>query len=267
MHHRDKHGKKTKMMHQSQHDEGILLDIEATDDDGEKIAVKLVRNDEQQLVLTTHRDGEEKVRIVADGPIGDLIASALASVELEDLLDDDDLARVQNAIASRKDAMPRMRIRREMVGGGAKSAKATIVKEIELPAHTGTHYDMSHHRDGGMDLPEILVPLGLFAMIGFIVYFSVKSRRDQRMAIIEQGPDAIKHLETPREPRNSMRQGYLYTAISLGLIAAGIADYFLDINGVAYLVGGLLGAGLGLLAYEHSKDKAQQADEQQPGEE
>lgn len=231
--------------------DGVLLDIQTRTDEGKDVVVKLIRNDEGQMELTTLVDGEEKVRVIADGPIGKLVAKALTELELEDILDEDAVAEVSEALSSR-DVMPRIKMMREIHNGrDDREVTATIVKDV----HSYRHGARQGHDDGfNPEILGLIIPLGLFLLVGFIVYFSVKSRRDQRMAIISQGPEAIKHLsEEPRPPRDSRRQGLLYTGISLGLVVVGVIDYLQDINNVAYLIGGLLGAGVGLLIYDRGR--------------
>jgi len=66
---------------------------------------------------------------------------------------------------------------------------------------------------------QILVPLGLFAMIFGVVYLGVTTRNRERMALIERGADPTL-FETRKKENNSgaMKIGLFFMGIGLGVV-------------------------------------------------
>jgi len=68
---------------------------------------------------------------------------------------------------------------------------------------------------------QILVPLGLFAMIFGIVYLGVTTRNRERMALIERGADPTL-FETKKKANTSgsMKVGLFFFGIGVGVVVA-----------------------------------------------
>ena len=68
---------------------------------------------------------------------------------------------------------------------------------------------------------EILVPLGMFAMIFGIVYMGVTTRNRERMALIERGADPTL-FETRKKADSGgvMKVGLFFFGIGVGIVVA-----------------------------------------------
>ncbi len=101
--------------------------------------------------------------------------------------------------------------------------------------------------------PEVLVPLGFFAMIYGLVYLGV--RRKERTALIEHDKDA-KIFNMESNTSLSLKYALLLIGLALGSLIGNILEVTTEINdSVAYFSMILFFGGLGLIIFYLIKKK------------
>src|SRR6056297_807002 len=95
--------------------------------------------------------------------------------------------------------------------------------------------------------PEVLVPLGFFAMIYGLVYLGV--RKKERRALVEHDKDA-KIFNMESNVSLSLKYALLLIGLALGSLIGNILEVTTEINeSVAYFSMILFFGGLGLTIY------------------
>ena len=111
-------------------------------------------------------------------------------------------------------------------------------------------------------MEEVLVPLGVFAMIFGIVYFSVTTRHKERIKLIESGADP-ELFRTPNRKGRAIRIGFLLIGIGIGLFVGNlVATYTVIKTGVAMPSMILLIGGIFLLIGNKLANDAEAKDEE-----
>ncbi len=94
---------------------------------------------------------------------------------------------------------------------------------------------------------EILVPLGMFAMIVAIVYLVV--RKKERLTLIQHGADASS-LKMDKESNGSLKFGLLLIGIAAGILLGNIISASSSMQEeVAYFSMTFICGGISLLIY------------------
>ncbi|MBI9066166.1 MAG: hypothetical protein JEZ09_02665 [Salinivirgaceae bacterium] len=94
----------------------------------------------------------------------------------------------------------------------------------------------------------IIINLGLFTAIVLAIYYNVKARNKERMALIEKGVDISEIYKKKDRKAGFFKFGMIMVGISIGLLFAVILTKFnLFPDVVAYFIGILLFGGLSVL--------------------
>lgn len=100
--------------------------------------------------------------------------------------------------------------------------------------------------------PEIFIPISFFASVVLVVYFVMRSRTKERLALIEKG-GVLPSLKSNDSPNSALKSGLFLTGLSLGFFVGLWISYAMGIekNSAVFLVGSLslLFAGLGLILF------------------
>ena len=106
---------------------------------------------------------------------------------------------------------------------------------------------------------EILVPLGVFAMIVAIVYLVV--RKKERLALIQHGV-AASSLKMDKESNGSLKFGLLLIGIAVGILLGNLISTSSSMQEeVAYFSMTFICGGLSLLIYYMITKKQAKEDE------
>lgn len=110
-----------------------------------------------------------------------------------------------------------------------------------------------------MQAEEILIPLGVFALVFGIVYIKSTTLHRQRMAMIEKGMDPAT-LDGGSGKHGSLRLGMLMAGIGLGLLIGWFADHVIfkeewGENPMPYFIGVLLCGGGALIGHSRMMEK------------
>lgn len=97
-------------------------------------------------------------------------------------------------------------------------------------------------------LTGIIISLGFFAAIILSIFFLVKTRNKERMAIIEKGGDLSELYRKKRSGHGFFKVGMVVVGLALGLILAGfIENAHILPEGLSYFAMILLGGGSGII--------------------
>ena len=114
-----------------------------------------------------------------------------------------------------------------------------------------------------MMINEVLVPLGLFALVFAVFYLFITSRNKERMALIEKGANATL-FNTGKSNGNffgslaTLKLGMFFIGIALGTLIGNVLTATSMINeGVAYVSMILLFGGLALDLYYNVANRLQ----------
>lgn len=99
-------------------------------------------------------------------------------------------------------------------------------------------------------LAGIIVPPFFFAAIAFSLYFFMKSRHRERMALIEKGSDLSQFYTKKKNGSNILKFALLFIGFALGLFLGFILDSYTKVQSeVAYFSMIFLFGGISLLSY------------------
>jgi hypothetical protein len=97
-------------------------------------------------------------------------------------------------------------------------------------------------------LTGIIITLGFFAAIILSIYFLVKTRNKERMAIIEKGGDLSELYKKKRNGHGFFKTGMVVIGVAIGLILGGILDNAMVLpEGLSYFAMILLGGGSAII--------------------
>ncbi|MCK9207245.1 MAG: hypothetical protein M0P66_09050 [Salinivirgaceae bacterium] len=97
-------------------------------------------------------------------------------------------------------------------------------------------------------LTGIIINLGLFTAIVLAIYYSVKARNKERMALIEKGVDISEIYRKKETKHGFFKFGVVLMGIGLGLVFGVLLSQFNAIPPVvAYFAGILFFGGTGVL--------------------
>ncbi len=105
------------------------------------------------------------------------------------------------------------------------------------------------------EMAAFLVPLGLFAAITIPLYYHLKSRHTERLALIEKGivTEDVKYLYDSSHKRSnpfgSLKWGLVLIFVGLGLFLAQLATIKWGLDDSTYPAMISLGAGLALIIF------------------
>jgi predicted MFS family arabinose efflux permease len=112
---------------------------------------------------------------------------------------------------------------------------------------------------------EILVPLGVFAMIVAIVFLVV--RKKERLSLIQHGADASS-LKMDKESNSSLKFGLLLIGIAVGILLGNLISESSSMQEeVAYFSMTFICGGISLLIYYMITKKQAKEDELKRGNE
>lgn len=99
-------------------------------------------------------------------------------------------------------------------------------------------------------LAGIIVPPFFFAAIAFSLYFFLKSRHRERMALIEKGSDLSQLYAKKKNGNGTLKFALLFIGFALGLFIGFILDSYTKVQSeVAYFSMIFLFGGISLLTY------------------
>lgn len=97
-------------------------------------------------------------------------------------------------------------------------------------------------------LTGIIISLGFFAAIILSIFFLVKTRNKERMAIIEKGGDLSDLYKKKGGGHGFFKVGMIGVGIALGLVLAGLLENAQILpEGLSYFALILLGGGSGII--------------------
>lgn len=102
---------------------------------------------------------------------------------------------------------------------------------------------------------SIIAIISTFGSLVFFVYMHYTSRHRERMAMIEQGKDPLAYkVQAKNAPSsNVLKNGILFTAVGLGLVAGWALEQGGFPSEVAYFSMIFLFGGFGLVIYHFSQ--------------
>ncbi|MFM8568101.1 MAG: DUF6249 domain-containing protein [Candidatus Kapaibacterium sp.] len=111
----------------------------------------------------------------------------------------------------------------------------------------------SSPQDNSSGFGNILVPLVLFWMLGYVISKGIEAKRATRIAMIERGMDPSFMDAKPSDRSkvfSSLRTGMFLSGIGLGLILGFLAKPVGEDNSDLFVIaGGMIGGGIGYIAY------------------